>query len=176
MKPSLDVRVEAESVWLSQVQIVELFDSSKANIREHLKHIFDSGELAKEATVRKFRTVRQEGNRNATRNIDMAEFPDDIEDELLDWEIDEVMRIREICDLPDAIDPPGTGEQIDWMVDFANRSSGTKFVRDIQYAIDSRHPFGAFKDVMAYYGLLNDWYQYRDTCYMDYVRRELGLE
>lgn len=106
--------------------------------------------------------------------IDMAEFPDDVDDELLDWEIDEVMRIREICDLPDAIDPPRTGEQIDWMADFANnRSSGTKFVRDIQCAIGSRHPFGAFKDVMAHYGLLNDWYQYRDACYMDYVRREL---
>ena len=67
---SLDVRVEDESVWLSQAQIVELFDSSKANISEHLKHIFDSGELAKESTVRKFRTVRQEGNRSVTRDID----------------------------------------------------------------------------------------------------------
>ena len=67
---ALDVRVEDESVWLTQSQIVELFDSSKANISEHLKHIFDSGELAKEATVRKFRTVRREGNRTVTRNID----------------------------------------------------------------------------------------------------------
>ena len=67
---SLDVRVEDESVWLTQSQIVELFDSSKANISEHLKHIFDSGELAKDATVRKFRTVRQEGNRSVTRNIE----------------------------------------------------------------------------------------------------------
>ena len=67
---SLDVRVEDESVWLSQAQIVELFDSSKANISEHLKHIFDSGGLAKCSTVRKFRTVRQEGNRSVTRNIE----------------------------------------------------------------------------------------------------------
>ena len=67
---ALDVRVEDESVWLSQAQIVELFNSSKANISEHLKHIFDSGELRKEATVRKFRTVRQEGKRNVSRNID----------------------------------------------------------------------------------------------------------
>lgn len=67
---TLDVRVEDESVWLMQSQIVELFNSSKANISEHLKHIFDSGELAKEATVRKFRTVRQEGNRRVTRNIE----------------------------------------------------------------------------------------------------------
>lgn len=67
---ALDVRVEDESVWLTQSQIVELFDSSKANISEHLKHIFVSGELAREATVRKFRTVRQEGNRNVTRSIE----------------------------------------------------------------------------------------------------------
>ena len=67
---ALDVRAEDESVWLTQSQIVELFDSSKANISEHLKHIFDSGELAKEATVRNFRTVRREGNRSVTRNID----------------------------------------------------------------------------------------------------------
>lgn len=58
---SLDVRVEDESVWLTQAQIVELFASSKANISEHLKHIFESGELHRDATVRKFRTVRQEG-------------------------------------------------------------------------------------------------------------------
>ena len=54
---ALDVRVMDETVWLSQAQLVELFGSSKANISEHLKHIFDSGELEKEATVRKFRTV-----------------------------------------------------------------------------------------------------------------------
>ena len=67
---TLDVRVEDESVWLTQTQIVELFGSSKANISEHLKHIFESGELLKDATVRKFRTVRQEGNRSVTRTLE----------------------------------------------------------------------------------------------------------
>ena len=67
---TLDVRVEDESVWLTQAQIVELFASSKANISEHLKHIFESGELLKDATVRKFRTVRQEGNRSVTRTLE----------------------------------------------------------------------------------------------------------
>ena len=67
---ALQVRVEDETVWLSQAQIVELFNSSKANISEHLKHIFDSGELMKDATVRKFRTVRQEGNRSVARMIE----------------------------------------------------------------------------------------------------------
>ena len=67
---TLDVRVEDESVWLTQTQIVELFGSSKANISEHLKHIFESGELLKDATVRKFRTVRLEGNRSVTRTLE----------------------------------------------------------------------------------------------------------
>lgn len=66
----LEVRLEDETVWLNQAQIVELFASSKANISEHIKNIFDSGELTKEATVRKFRTVRQEGSRSVTRTIE----------------------------------------------------------------------------------------------------------
>lgn len=67
---TLDVRVEDESVWLTQAQIVELFTSSKANISEHLKNIFESHELDREATVRKFRTVRKEGARNVTRTLE----------------------------------------------------------------------------------------------------------
>ena len=67
---SLDVRVEDESVWLTQAQIVELFTSSKANISEHLKHIFESRELKREATIRKFRTVRREGNRSVSRTLE----------------------------------------------------------------------------------------------------------
>lgn len=66
----LNVRVESETVWLTQMQIVELFISSKANISEHIKHIFETGELQREATVRKFRTVRKEGNRDVIRTIE----------------------------------------------------------------------------------------------------------
>lgn len=67
---SLEVIVEDETVWLTQAQIVELFQSSKANISEHLKHIFDSNELLRDSTVRKFRTVRKEGNRSVTRLLE----------------------------------------------------------------------------------------------------------
>lgn len=109
--------------------------------------------------------------------LDMAELSEDIEEELRDWEIDEVKYLREIFDLPDEIEPPRTWKQIDWMVDFANeRSKGPRFVKEVQRAIDSRHPFGAFKDVIADYGLLEDWYQYRDECYRDYVRSEIDLD
>lgn len=65
----LEVRLEDETVWLTQVQMVILFNSSKANISEHIKSIYEQGELAQEATVRIFRTLRQEGNRQVSRTI-----------------------------------------------------------------------------------------------------------
>ena len=65
----IKVRIEEDTIWLTQAQIVSLFDSSKSNISEHIKHIFQTGELTQEATVRKFRTVRKEGNRTVTREI-----------------------------------------------------------------------------------------------------------
>jgi len=73
---SIEVKLEDETIWLTQVQIVRLFDSSKANISEHIKHIFQTGELQKASTVRKIRTVRVEGNREVSRflthfNLDM---------------------------------------------------------------------------------------------------------
>ena len=73
---SIEVKLEDETIWLTQAQIVRLFDSSKANISEHIKHIFQTGELQKASTVRKIRTVRVEGNREVSRflthfNLDM---------------------------------------------------------------------------------------------------------
>jgi len=65
----LNVQLEGETVWLTQAQMVTLFESSKANISEHITNIIDSGELKEETTVRKFRTVRQEGNREVKRNM-----------------------------------------------------------------------------------------------------------
>ena len=65
----VDVRFEGDSVWLTQAQLIELYHSSKSNISEHIKHIFEDGELSEEATVRNFRTVQKEGNRQVTRDI-----------------------------------------------------------------------------------------------------------
>ena len=56
----LNISIQEETVWLTQKQIVELFDSSKANISEHIKSICDSNELNRSTTVRKFRTVQNE--------------------------------------------------------------------------------------------------------------------
>jgi prophage maintenance system killer protein len=64
----IDVRLEEETVWLTQAQMIALFESSKANISEHIKHIFSSGELDDNSTVRKFRTVQQEGKREVARD------------------------------------------------------------------------------------------------------------
>lgn len=63
----LEVHLEGETVWLTQAQIIELFQSSKANISEHISNIYEQGELAYEATVRNFRTVQKEGNRMVNR-------------------------------------------------------------------------------------------------------------
>ncbi len=59
----IDVRLEEETVWLSQAQLCELFQKSKATISEHIKNVFEEGELVQSATVRNFRTVQTEGNR-----------------------------------------------------------------------------------------------------------------
>jgi len=66
----IEVQFEGETVWLSQAQLVDLFQSSKANISEHIKNIYHEGELNPETTVRKFRIVQKEGDREVSRDID----------------------------------------------------------------------------------------------------------
>ena len=56
----IDVRMEDETVWLTQAQLCELFQSSKANVSEHIKHIFEEGEIEENSVVRKFRTTGSE--------------------------------------------------------------------------------------------------------------------
>ncbi|MBC8391065.1 MAG: virulence RhuM family protein [Deltaproteobacteria bacterium] len=66
----LDVRLEDETVWLTQNLMAELFQSSKQNISHHINTIYAEGELLPEATVKKYLTVRQEGNREVKRLLD----------------------------------------------------------------------------------------------------------
>ena len=61
-KTRIDVKLEEETLWLTQAQMCELYQTSKSNISEHIKHIFEEGELSQESTVRNFRTVQIEGN------------------------------------------------------------------------------------------------------------------
>lgn len=65
----VSVKMQDETIWLTQEAIVKLFGSSKANISEHISHIYKDGELEENSTVRKFRTVQKEGNRNVSREL-----------------------------------------------------------------------------------------------------------
>ena len=66
----IEVRVQGETVWLSQGQIAELFGTTKQNISIHVKNIFEEGELTEEATVKESLTVQKEGDRGVARRID----------------------------------------------------------------------------------------------------------
>ncbi|OFY88244.1 MAG: cell filamentation protein Fic [Bacteroidetes bacterium RIFCSPLOWO2_12_FULL_31_6] len=69
-KISVDVRFEDETVWLTQKSMGELFGVVKSTISEHLSNIYETNELIKEATVRNFRTVQTEGEREVTRTTE----------------------------------------------------------------------------------------------------------
>lgn len=66
----IDVRLQEETVWLTQSQMGQLFGKDKRTISEHISNIFSEGELEKSSTVRKFRTVQTEGNREVERELD----------------------------------------------------------------------------------------------------------
>ena len=66
----VDVLFEDESIWLSQTQICEVFGKAKSTISEHIKAIFEESELDVSSTVRNYRTVQIEGNREVSRDID----------------------------------------------------------------------------------------------------------
>ena len=66
----IDVRLENETLWLSQAQMAELFEKDVRMINEHLRNIFNDGELDKLATIWKFQIVRQEGVRQVNREIE----------------------------------------------------------------------------------------------------------
>jgi len=66
----IECRFEDETIWLTQALIAELFQKDVRTINEHLVNIFDEGELGREATIRKFRMVRTEGNREVSREIE----------------------------------------------------------------------------------------------------------
>ena len=65
----LEVRVENETVWLSQVQMAELFLTTKQNISLHVNNIFKEGELNEFSTVKEYLTVQKEGHRFIQRNV-----------------------------------------------------------------------------------------------------------
>ena len=72
-RTKIDVKFEDETVWLTQAQLCELYQTSKSNISEHIKHIFEEEELDEESVVRKFRTTAADGKSYNTihYNLDM---------------------------------------------------------------------------------------------------------
>jgi hypothetical protein len=66
----VDVLLQDETVWLTQDGMQKLFEKAKATISEHIKNVFEEGELENEATVRKFRTVQKEGEREVARELE----------------------------------------------------------------------------------------------------------
>lgn len=69
----IDVKLEDETLWLTQAQMCALYQTSKSNVSEHVKHIFDEGELQESSVVRKFRTTAADGKSYLTTyyNLDM---------------------------------------------------------------------------------------------------------
>ena len=65
----LEVRLEDETVWLTQAQMAELFNATKQNISLHIRNIYDEGDLEESATVKDYLTVRREGNRTVRRHV-----------------------------------------------------------------------------------------------------------
>lgn len=68
-KTKIEVRLENDNIWLSQQQMAELYQSSRTNVIEHIKHIFEEGELDENSTCRKFRQVQIEGGRSVEGEI-----------------------------------------------------------------------------------------------------------
>ncbi len=69
-KTQIQVKLQDETVWLTQAQMAELFQRNIPTINEHIKNIYEEGELDEEATIRKFRIVQTEGKRRVTRDVD----------------------------------------------------------------------------------------------------------
>ncbi len=65
----VDVKFDGETVWLTQQQMADLFQSSRSNVVEHIHNIYEEGELEESSTCRKFRQVRTEGSRQITREL-----------------------------------------------------------------------------------------------------------
>ncbi|MCI7061062.1 MAG: cell filamentation protein Fic [Lachnospiraceae bacterium] len=93
---NIEVKIEDDTVWLTQQQMSELFQTSRTNVVEHIKHIYEEGELDEISTCRNFRQVRKEGNREVTRQIPHynLERPKDENDMLL--QLEKLMKVNDI--------------------------------------------------------------------------------
>ena len=66
---NIEVKIEDETVWLTQQQMADLLQTSRTNVVEHIRNIYSEDELSEDSTCRKFRQVRKEGNREVEREL-----------------------------------------------------------------------------------------------------------
>ena len=90
-KTKIDVKLEDETVWLSQQQMADLYDTTKQNISSHIKNIFDEEELIENSTVKEFLTVQKEGNpiKRAKSNLWYVFIPNNCEKTLAEMSDEE---------------------------------------------------------------------------------------
>lgn len=69
-KPQIQARLQAENMWLTQVQLAQVFQTTRQNIGQHIKNIYEEKELDPSATIKKFFIVQTEGDREASSNIE----------------------------------------------------------------------------------------------------------
>jgi hypothetical protein len=67
---NLQVRLDGRTVWLTQKQLAELYQTTVPNINQHLKAVYEEGELAAEATIKQYLIVQTEGSRNVRRQVE----------------------------------------------------------------------------------------------------------
>ena len=69
-KPQIQARLQDENMWLTQVQLAQVFQTTRQNIGQHIKNIYEEKELNPSATIKKFFIVQTEGDREVSRTIE----------------------------------------------------------------------------------------------------------
>lgn len=120
-------------------------------------------------------TSREEWNQEYGDYLDLSEeyFKQEIKG-LHSEDKDMVESIYEAMKLPDCLEPPESYIQFQWMVDFTEEhASNRKFFQYAEKALNRKHPFRGFKDVLYYNVLEKEWYAYKDMRMQNWVRNEL---
>lgn len=125
-KTKIEVRLENETVWLSQVQMAELFDKGRSTIAEHIQNVFEEGELEEATTCRKFRQVLEDG-----RNYEVLHYN-------LDMIISVGYRVKSIR---------GTRFR-QWATERLREYIVKGFVLDDERLKNSDHPFDYFDELL----------------------------
>lgn len=109
-------------------------------------------------------------------NMEDEEFEKVGKKDLRDWQFELVKYIREALALPKHIETPPSRIQYEWMTDFTNNNVDNKrFIQAATNALNAKHPFSQFKDVLYQYNLENDWYTYQEDVCKQYISDELGI-